>query len=89
MANPVRQLAYAFLTLPYTTQLRIVATLSLLEDPDAGLDCAALFERIYDRARDRNRLAAFWDHVRDAQENVSMMPNPYRTLPAAKETNHG
>ena len=89
MANPVRQLAYAFLTLPYSTQLRIANTLALLEDGDAGLDCAALFERIYDRARNQNSLAAFWDHVREAQHDVAMMPNPYPTLPASKETHHG
>ena len=89
MANPIRQLAYAFLTLPYSAQLRIVNTLSLLEDADAGLDCAALFERIYDRARHQNSLAAFWDHVSEAQHDVAMMPNPYRTVPASKETHHG
>ena len=89
MANPVRQLAYAFLTLPYSAQLRIANTLSLLEDADAGLDCAALFERIYERASDHNCLAPFWDLVREAQDDVAMMPNPYRTVPASKETHHG
>ena len=89
MANPVRQLAYAFLTLPYSTQLRIANTLSLLEDRDAGLDCAALFQRVYDRARNQNSLAAFWDRVREAQHDVAMMPNPYRTVPASRETHHG
>ena len=84
MADPVRQLAYAFLTLPYSTQLRIANKLFLLEDADAGLDCAGLFEHIYQRARDR--LGALWDHVRAAQDEVAMMANPYRTRPASRET---
>jgi len=56
MAKPVRQLAYAFLTLPYSTQMRIANQLGLLEDEDVGLDCATLFERTFERATARQCL---------------------------------
>ena len=88
MANPVRQLAYAFLTLPFSTQVRIANQLSLLKDDDAGLDCAALFERVYQRAHDRGRLASLWEQVSRVQVDVTMMANPYETS-AQQEEKHG
>lgn len=77
MANPVRQLAYGFLTLPYSTQIRIASRLSLLTDEDAGQDSATLFERLYQRARERQTLATLWDHVSSEQGDVNMTVNPY------------
>ena len=79
MANPVRQLAYAFLTLPFSTQIRIADRLSLLEDDDAGLDCADLFERIYQRSRDHGQLGTLWEQVSRVQDDIAMMANPYET----------
>ena len=79
MTNPVRQLVYAFLTLPYSSQMRIADQLSLLKDEDAGLDSAALFERIYQRAHAWNSLAALWDQVSGAQPELNMTDNPYET----------
>ena len=87
--NPVRQLAYAFLTLPYSTQMRLASQLSLLEDEDAGVDCATLFERVYRRAKARNDLAALWDRVSGAQQEVSMMTNPYKSLEPEEEKASG
>ena len=89
MANPVRQLVYAFLTLPYSSQIRIADQLSLLLDEDAGLDCAALFERIYERAHARNSLAALWDRVSKEQKNINMKSNPYETSSEQKEKSCG
>ena len=87
MVNPVRQLAYAFLTLPFSTQVRIADQLSLLEDEDAGLDCAALFERVYQRAHDHGQLANLWEQVRTVQVDVAMMANPYE-ISAQQEEKH-
>ena len=89
MVKPVRQLAYAFLTLPYSTQMRIANQLGLLEDEDAGLDCATLFERAFERARARQCLGAFWDRVSRAQGDVAMMPNPYQSVGDREENHHG
>lgn len=89
MANPVRQLVYAFLTLPYSSQIRIADQLSLLLDEDAGLDCAALFERIYERAHARNSLAALWDRVSKEQRDINMKSNPYETSSEQKEKSCG
>ena len=90
MVDPVRQLAYAFLTLPYSTQIRIANQLSLLEDDDAGLDSATLFERIYERAKGQGCLRDFWDHVSGSQpQGVTMMPNPYQIPDDREEKHHG
>ena len=89
MVNPVRQLAYAFLTLPYSTQMRIANQLRLLEDEDVGLDCATLFERAFERARARQCLGALWDRVNSAQGEVAMMPNPYQSTGDSEENHHG
>ena len=89
MVNPVRQLAYAFLTLPYSTQMRIANQLALLEDDDVGLDCATLFERVYERARARRCLEVLWDSVSRSQEGVAMIPNPYQTGGDREENHHG
>lgn len=85
MPNATRQLAYFFLTLPYSTQMRIANALTLLEDDDAGLDCATLFERVYQRARARDGLAALWDHVSTARGDGAMMVNPYRVVGGNEE----
>ena len=79
VVNPARQLVYAFLTLPYSSQMRIADQLSLLMDEDAGLDSATLFERIYRRARVQNSLSAFWKQVSDAHPELNMTDNPYET----------
>ena len=89
MVSPIRQLVYAFLTLPYSSQIRIADRLSLLTDQDAGVDCATLFERVYQRAEAQNALAALWDQVSEAQQEVRMMANPYITSSAQRETNRG
>ena len=88
MVNPVRQLAYAFLTLPFSTQMRIAHQLSLLEDDDAGLDCADLFERVYQRAHDHGQLAILWEQVSRVQVDIAMMANPYETS-AQQQEKHG
>ena len=89
MVNPVRQLAYAFLTLPFSSQMRIANQLGLLKDEDAGLDCATLFERVFERAKARRSLEALWDCVSEAQGGVTMMPNPYQTAGKREESHHG
>ena len=89
MVNPVRQLAYAFLTLPFSTQIRIADQLSLLEDDDAGLDCADLFERVYQRAHDHGQLASLWEQVSRVQVDIVMMANPYETSAEQQEKHHG
>ena len=89
MVSPIRQLVYAFLTLPYSSQVRIANRLSLLTDEDAGVDCATLFERLYQRAATQNALAALWDQVSEAQQEVSMMDNPYISPNAQEETDRG
>ena len=89
MVNPVRQLAYAFLTLPFSTQMRIADQLSLLEDDDAGLDCADLFERVYQRAHDHGQLASLWEQVRRVQVDIVMKENPYETSTQQQEKHDG
>lgn len=89
MVSPIRQLVYAFLTLPYSSQIRIADRLSLLTDQDAGVDCATLFERLYQRAQAQNSLGSLWEQVSQAQHEVSMMDNPYLTASAQKEADRG
>ena len=89
MVNPVRQLAYAFLTLPYTTQMRIANQLELLEEEDVGLDCATLFKRVFERAQSQQGLEALWDSVSGAQGEVATMPNPYRPAGDREGNHHG
>lgn len=89
MADPVKQLVYGFLTLPYSSQIRIANQLELLLDEDAGLDSANLFERMYARARDQGQLAALWDQVNEAQQSVAMSANPFRDTDARRGEGDG
>ena len=73
-------LRYNPLTLPYSTQIRIADRLSLLSDEDAGLDSAALFERIHQRALEKGCLARLWEYVSEAQPGLEMSINPYEKL---------
>ncbi|MCG7873097.1 MAG: metallophosphoesterase [Candidatus Thiodiazotropha lotti] len=79
MSNPVKQLVYGFLTLPYSKQIRIANRLSLLADEDAGLTSASLFKRIFERAREQACLHELWVAVQKAQPGLDMTDNPYTT----------
>ena len=57
MTDPAKQLVYAYLTLPYTLQMRIADKLSLLSDDDAGLANDELFEQVFMRAKEKGSFA--------------------------------
>ncbi len=77
MNDPSKQLVYAFLTLPYPTQLRIANNLELLSDSDSGLASNALFEQIVVRAKENGVIADLWEQVKNRHPDLNMDNNPY------------
>jgi len=74
--SPMRELLYAFATLPYARRLAIAQGLGLIEEADSGADEIELHRAIFSRARDRDRLADLWDAV--AAERQDAVTNPFR-----------
>jgi hypothetical protein len=75
--SPMRELLYAFATLPYARRLVIAQGLGLIEEADSGADEIELHRAIFSRARERNRLADLWDAV--AAERQDAGSNPFRS----------
>ncbi len=51
--NPLRQLTYRFLSLPYDVRLKVAQELSLIQDDDDGLHGNELFKRFFQRAKEK------------------------------------
>ena len=58
-----KRLAYRFLTLPYSEILALVRDLYLLEDEDEGLRDFELFQRVFQRAKERQLCNRLFEEV--------------------------
>ena len=76
--NPIRVLTYRFFELPHLVRRDIARKLDLLRDSDEGLQDFELFEQLYNRSRDVNQLADFWETVQSQHGDGEYADNPYR-----------
>lgn len=76
-ADPHRQLAFRFLTLPLLDRLQSLKEAQLLEPGDDRRGVRDLYEVAFARARERHRLARLWDEV-EHRHGVTQTRNPFR-----------
>lgn len=73
-----RRLVYRFLTLPYHERIAIAQKLQLLEDEDQGIQDAELFQRFFQRAKERILLGKLWNEVEAAHHvEAKRTENPF------------
>ena len=73
-----RRLVYRFLTLPYHERIAIAQKLQLLEDEDKGVPDAELFQRFFQRAKERVLLGKLWNEVEAAHHvEANRSENPF------------
>ena len=63
-----KKLAYKFLALQYFQIMEISKDLELLEDGDGELEDCELHEKIFERAKMKNKLNELWDAVINKSE---------------------
>jgi hypothetical protein len=73
-----RRLVYRFLTLPYHERIAIAQKLQLLEDEDKGIQDAEMFQRFFQRAKERVLLGELWNEVEAAHHVADKLAeNPF------------
>jgi hypothetical protein len=75
--DAARRLAYRFLMLPYIMRMRIALDLELLEEADQWSSDPELYQSLFHRAKERQRLGDLWYAVEMAHPDSDAQSNPY------------
>lgn len=75
--DPHRDLLYRYHSLPYHNKLSVALDLGLVEDEDEGIPPNELFNRVLERASERDKLAEIWDRVEESHGDDRGLRNPF------------
>lgn len=81
MDEPARILTYRFFDLPYVIRIDIARVLNLYTDEDMGLQDSELFNRIFKRAKEDNKLEELWDEIEKRHGDGKYKSNPFKQGP--------
>jgi len=75
--NPLRRLAYRFLSLPYHIKISVAVKLELLQDEDQSLNEVQKSKAYLERAQMQNKLAELWDAIAEVNKTTEL--NPFKS----------
>ena len=75
--DPIRKLAYLFLSLPYHKKLKIAVTLDLYDESDQNLSELQKSQLYFKRAKDSQKLKELWDKTVSNTLDAINLPNPF------------
>lgn len=76
--NPIRTLIYRFLELSFVRRSLILSELNLIDEKDEGMEHINLIDKIVQKAKETNSLAAMWEKVNAAHNNGFYANNPFK-----------
>jgi len=75
--DPIRKLAYMFLSLPYHKKLRIAVGLDLYAESDQNLSDLKKSQLYFKRAKDKKKLKELWERTVETNPETMNLPNPF------------